>query len=234
MEWFSWGQDRNKKEVVYGDGVLYYERRPWPVSVIYISRIFLYRVYIWHRLTVLTSDFDYKVASASWSASWTDKITFHANMESPSLNISHEVHAKLHQDGQWAWDRTRKDSREVYRTCRICTFQFLGSRFMKRHLQIIVRTEYLFTPSLTCGGFIKGILRGVRCTKSLRVLFLHRRPPSWTTLILYSRAVFIFNEPAYEQIHIHTNQSPSHPKSISWLLRCHSNNIGIGKLQRRL
>ncbi len=27
------------------------------------------------------------------------------------------------------------------------------------------------------GGFIKGILRGVRCTKSWRVLFLHRRPP---------------------------------------------------------
>ena len=48
----------------------------------------------------------------------------------------------------------------------------------------------------TFGGFIKGILRGVRCTKSLRVLFLHRRPPSWTTLVLYSRAVFIFNEPA--------------------------------------
>jgi hypothetical protein len=47
------------------------------------------------------------------------------------------------------------------------------------------------------GGFIKGILRGVRCTKSLRVLFLHRRPPSWTTLVLYSRAVFIFNEPAF-------------------------------------
>ncbi len=46
------------------------------------------------------------------------------------------------------------------------------------------------------GGFIKGILRGVRCTKSLRVLFLHRRPTSWTTLVLYSRAVFIFNEPA--------------------------------------
>jgi hypothetical protein len=52
-------------------------------------------------------------------------------------------------------------------------------------------------PSLYCtvnytipyGGFIKGILRGVRCTKSLRVLFLHRRPPSWTTLVLYSRAV---------------------------------------------
>ncbi len=47
------------------------------------------------------------------------------------------------------------------------------------------------------GGFIKGILRGVRCTKSLRVLFLHRRPPSRTTRVLYSRAVFFFNEPAY-------------------------------------
>ncbi len=47
------------------------------------------------------------------------------------------------------------------------------------------------------GGFIKGIIRGVRCAKSLIVLFLHRRPPSWTTLVLYSRAVFIFNEPAY-------------------------------------
>ncbi len=41
---------------------------------------------------------------------------------------------------------------------------------------------------VTVGGFIKGILRGVRCTKSLRVLFLHRRPPSRTTLVLYSRA----------------------------------------------
>ncbi len=39
----------------------------------------------------------------------------------------------------------------------------------------------------TYGGFIKGILGGVRCTKSLRVLFLHRRPPSWTTLVLYSQ-----------------------------------------------
>jgi hypothetical protein len=43
--------------------------------------------------------------------------------------------------------------------------------------------------------FIRGILRGVRYAKSLRVLFLHRRSPSWTTLVLYSRAVFIFNEP---------------------------------------
>ncbi len=50
-------------------------------------------------------------------------------------------------------------------------------------------------------GFIRGILRGVRYAKSLRVLFLHRRSPSWTTLVLYSRAVFIFNEPTpYENI----------------------------------
>jgi hypothetical protein len=55
----------------------------------------------------------------------------------------------------------------------------------------------------TYGGFIKGILRGVRCTKSLRVLFLHRRSPSWTTLVLYSRAVFMFNEPAFRvSIHV--------------------------------
>jgi hypothetical protein len=45
-------------------------------------------------------------------------------------------------------------------------------------------------------GFIRGILRGVRYAKSLRVLFLHRRSPSWTTLVLYSRVVFIFNEPS--------------------------------------
>ncbi len=33
-------------------------------------------------------------------------------------------------------------------------------------------------------GFIRGILRGVRYAKSLRVLFLHRRSPSWTTLVM--------------------------------------------------
>jgi hypothetical protein len=47
----------------------------------------------------------------------------------------------------------------------------------------------------TYTGFIRGILRGVRYAKSLRVLFLHRRSPSWTTLVLFSRVVFIFNEP---------------------------------------
>jgi hypothetical protein len=44
-------------------------------------------------------------------------------------------------------------------------------------------------------GFIRGILRGVRYAKSLRVLFSHRRSPSRTTLVLYSRVVFFFNEP---------------------------------------
>jgi hypothetical protein len=48
---------------------------------------------------------------------------------------------------------------------------------------------------LSYTGFIRGILRGVRYAKSLRVLFLHRRSPSWTILVLYSRVVFIFNEP---------------------------------------
>jgi hypothetical protein len=65
--------------------------------------------------------------------------------------------------------------------------------------------EFRVVPSvnvfrLICGtdtitGFIRGILRGIRYAKSLRVLFLHRRSPSWTTLVLYSRVVFIFNEP---------------------------------------
>jgi hypothetical protein len=54
----------------------------------------------------------------------------------------------------------------------------------------MVHKMRIFHFRLTRGGFIKGILRGVRCTKSLRVLFLHRWPPSWTTLVLYSRAVF--------------------------------------------
>jgi hypothetical protein len=53
-------------------------------------------------------------------------------------------------------------------------------------------------------GFIRGILRRVRYAKSLGVLFLHRRSPSWTTLVLYSRAVFIFNEPT---ISLPTTQS---------------------------
>jgi hypothetical protein len=38
----------------------------------------------------------------------------------------------------------------------------------------------------TYTGFIRGSLRGVRYAKSLRVLFSHRRSPSWTTLVLYS------------------------------------------------
>ncbi len=57
-------------------------------------------------------------------------------------------------------------------------------------------TVYLFCSNRhPITGFIRGILRGVRYAKSLRVLFLHRRSPSWTTLVLYSSVVFIFNEP---------------------------------------
>jgi hypothetical protein len=69
--------------------------------------------------------------------------------------------------------------------------------------------SFILKHSNPHGGFIKGILRGVRCTKSLRVLFLHRRPPSWTTLVLYSRAVFIFNEPAF-RVTIDIHGGPQH------------------------
>jgi hypothetical protein len=79
-----------------------------------------------------------------------------------------------------------------------------GRRCKKSTLNDLVhltplRIPLMNPPNVCIGGFIKGILRGVRCTKSLRALFLHRRPPSWTTLVLYSRAVFIFNEPALSQ-----------------------------------
>ncbi len=82
-------------------------------------------------------------------------------------------------------------------------------------------SSLLFHQKYSHCGFIKGILRGVRCTKSLRVLFLHRRPPSWTTLVLYSRAVFIFNEPAFILKFIVVNQSTlrsTHPLLLSQIL----------------
>ncbi len=44
-------------------------------------------------------------------------------------------------------------------------------------LRIAAPAPVSFYLPQTCGGFIKGILRGVRCTKSFRVLFLHRGPP---------------------------------------------------------
>ena len=67
-------------------------------------------------------------------------------------------------------------------------------------------------------------------TKSLRVLFLHRRPPSWTTLVLYSRAVFIFNEPTFRlaefiprnrfrgPIHVEKYQLWVRKSILSWFL----------------
>ncbi len=77
------------------------------------------------------------------------------------------------------------------------TIQYMFSQ-SHTHMHVISDNSWQAQwTDYTCGGFIKGILRWVRCTKSLRVLFLHRRPPSWTTLVLFSRAVFIFNELAY-------------------------------------
>jgi hypothetical protein len=43
------------------------------------------------------------------------------------------------------------------------------------------------TRGIHCGTLYMYVLCGV--------LFLHRRSSSWTTLVLYSRVVFIFNEP---------------------------------------
>ncbi len=60
---------------------------------------------------------------------------------------------------------------------------------------MITLSDCAYHLSMSITRFIRGILRGVRYAKSLRVLFLHRRSPSWTNLVLYSRVVFIFNEP---------------------------------------
>jgi hypothetical protein len=69
------------------------------------------------------------------------------------------------------------------------------TRYENRHMILFHRENHRIDENLTYTGFIRGILRGDRYAKSLRVLFLHRRSPSWTTLVLYSRVVFIFNEP---------------------------------------
>jgi hypothetical protein len=75
-------------------------------------------------------------------------------------------------------------------------------------------------------GFIRGILRGVRYAKSLRVLFSHRRSPSWTTLVLYSRVVFFFNEPSIYVLHISILYSTVRPtclcmcSCVQYILHC--------------
>jgi hypothetical protein len=104
-------------------------------------------------------------------------------------------------------------------------------------VDIVYDRENIFLPLFSrpreiFGGFIKGILRGVRCTKSLRVLFLHRRPPSWTTLVLYSRAVFIFNEPAfYRVILLQLLELWSNEKYL--LISGNNKNVTISELDRR-
>ncbi len=79
-----------------------------------------------------------------------------------------------------------------------CTVVSVNGTLVEQKMLTTVQVPNLALPhtkQITVTGFIRGILRGVRYAKSLRVFFLHRRPPSWTTLVLYSRAVFIFNEP---------------------------------------
>jgi hypothetical protein len=83
-----------------------------------------------------------------------------------------------------------EDVHSIYGDMQTLINEYFGIAYRKRSAMLTMYSVHIY------GGFIKGILRGVRCTKSLRVLFLHRRPPSWTTLVLYSRALFIFNEPA--------------------------------------
>jgi len=88
-----------------------------------------------------------------------------------------------------------------------CTSHFMMG-VMAYFCGLITVQSWLHSHTYT--GFIRGILRGVRYAKSLRVLFLHRRSPYWTTLVLYSRVVFIFNEPTNTLLHI-----PLPPLSIS-------------------
>jgi hypothetical protein len=94
----------------------------------------------------------------------------------------------------------------VIKTLDSDSLEMLDSDSMSPDPQWVQYGTCLISPSQCTGllvyvvidpftGFIRGILRGVRYAKSLRVLFLHRRSPSWTTLVLYSRVVFIFNEP---------------------------------------
>ncbi len=74
------------------------------------------------------------------------------------------------------------------------TWNTLWSKLAVYDIKFLAQWYLAFQLNINT-GFIGGILRGVRYAKSLRVLFLHRRSSSWTTLVLYSRAVFIFNEP---------------------------------------
>ncbi len=83
----------------------------------------------------------------------------------------------------------------------------------------VSRTSSVFEKCTyeTYTGFIRGILRGVRYAKSLIVLFLHRRSPSWTTLVLYSRVVFIFNEPTIT-CSVHAKSRRHTYRNTHWIL----------------
>jgi hypothetical protein len=62
---------------------------------------------------------------------------------------------------------------------------------------------YLCQKPIT--GFIRGILRGVRYAKSLRVLFLHRRSPSWTTLVCTQEQYSSLMNPPYASLRLPAN-----------------------------
>jgi hypothetical protein len=86
---------------------------------------------------------------------------------------------------------TTQSTKKAYPTY-LASILYVSSTVGKLYVNL---TEGTIIETETYTGFIRGILRGVRYAKSLRVLFLHRRSPSWTTLVLYSRAVLVFNEP---------------------------------------
>ena len=116
---------------------------------------------------------------------------------------------KLKASPRCSWLRVRENKKEnisvFFNLFLFCFISNSKSKFENSHcFLLIIFFKVIFAefskPNIflilgTCTGFIRGILRGVRYAKSLRVLFLHRRSPSWTTLVLYSRVVLIFNEP---------------------------------------
>ncbi len=71
--------------------------------------------------------------------------------------------------------------------------------FVRGHQQIPMAVDDITTTALMtpfeylCRPL--GLTSAAQSIQSLGVLFAHRRSPSWTTLVLYSRVVFFFNEP---------------------------------------
>ncbi len=67
----------------------------------------------------------------------------------------------------------------------------------------IIEKNKKFVSNFVYAGYIAGSLEPWRYSKRGQVYLIVKiilvyidGPPSWTTLVLYSKAVFIFNEPA--------------------------------------